>query len=96
MSMKRSRARAPSRGRRDDDTPINLGGKPAAAEKSWQELVGDQPDDAFVTYDMKATFAKGALLNHATFGKGVVVHSDSQRIEVLFAEGKKKLGHGLR
>jgi hypothetical protein len=96
MSMKRSRAKAFSRGRREDDSPLSLSNKPAAPERTWEEQIAGQPDEAFAAYDMAARYAKGALVNHATFGKGIVVHADAQRIEVLFADGRKKLGHGIQ
>ena len=42
---------------------------------------------------MTARFTKGQLLAHPKFGKGVVVAVEGQRIEVLFEDGPKKLGH---
>jgi len=34
-------------------------------------------------------------VTHPKFGKGVVLAVEEQRMDVLFAEGKKKLGQGL-
>jgi hypothetical protein len=96
MSMKRSRAKSFSRGRRDDESPLSLSNKPAAPEKSWEEQVAGQADEAFAAYDMTAKYVSGAFINHAAFGKGVVLTADAQRIEVLFADGKRKLGHGIQ
>jgi len=94
--MKRTRQRTFSPGRRGADQSSVSGGKNAnEPEKSWEEFTDGQPDDAFVPYSMKATFDKGALVAHAKFGKGIVLAVEEQRIDVLFAEGKKKLGHGL-
>ncbi len=42
---------------------------------------------------MTARFTRGQILVHPKFGKGVVVGVEGQRIEVLFEDGTKKLGH---
>jgi hypothetical protein len=93
MSMKRSRAKssASSRGQGDDDD--NYFAKPKEATRSWAEHMEGKGDDAFVPYAMTARFAKGQLLTHTKFGKGVVIGVEGPRIEVLFEEGPKKLGH---
>jgi hypothetical protein len=93
MSMKRSRAKSSgsSRGQGDDDS--NYFAKPKEAEKSWAEHTEGKADDAFVPYAMTSRFAKGQLLSHVKFGKGVVTGVEGSRIEVLFEEGPKKLGH---
>lgn len=52
-------------------------------------------DKAFSAYSMKESFKLGALIDHSKFGKGVVLKVEEQRIEVLFADGKRKLGHAL-
>ncbi|HEY2509248.1 MAG TPA: hypothetical protein VGI39_00195 [Polyangiaceae bacterium] len=44
-------------------------------------------------YSLATRFAKGQLVTHPKFGKGIVVHVEGARIEVLFEEGPKKLGH---
>jgi hypothetical protein len=93
MSMKRTRQKS-YRGR-DKDVPTAGVKSNSPPEKTWEELVGSQPEDQFVVYAMQQKFAKGALLNHATFGKGVVTAVEDSRIEVLFSAGKKKLGHGI-
>jgi len=97
MSMKRSKPRTHSATRRGGESggaPFNFGDKPeAAAEKSWEEQVPGQPEDAFIAYSLQSTFTKGTLLQHPTFGKGVVIRVEPSRVEVLFSDGKKKLGH---
>ena len=45
-------------------------------------------------YAFTSRFEKGALLAHPKFGKGVVIDVEPQRVEVLFEDGPKKLGHG--
>ena len=51
-------------------------------------------DDAFLPYALSARFSKGQLVTHVKFGKGVVVDADAGRVEILFQDGMKKLGHG--
>jgi hypothetical protein len=60
---------------------------------SWKEHVSGQPDSAFVAYSMATTYQRGALISHSKFGRGVVTNVEDTRIEVLFEEGTKKLGH---
>jgi hypothetical protein len=92
MSMKRSKQRSGSG--RDKDTETDFWAKPAEAEKSWGELVEGKPDDSFVPYALSQRFNRGQLIVHPKFGKGVIVDADAMRVEILFQEGKKKLGHG--
>lgn len=95
MSIKRTKQR--SFRRRDDEVSFtsfsNKGGD--EPEKTWEEQVTGHPDDAFAPYSMQATLARGALVNHPKFGKGVVVAVEAQRVDILFADGKRKLGHHL-
>jgi len=42
---------------------------------------------------MSTRFSKGDLITHPKFGKGLVLGVEGTRIEVLFQDGKKKLGH---
>lgn len=45
-------------------------------------------------YNTRSHFSKGDVIDHATFGKGVVVEDrDMQKIEVLFESGPKILIH---
>ncbi|MBX3212239.1 MAG: hypothetical protein KF850_09415 [Labilithrix sp.] len=92
MSMKRTKSR--SAGGRDKDNETDFWAKPAAPERSWEELTDGKPDDAFAAYVLSERYAKGQLVQHAKFGKGVVTDADASRVEILFQEGKKKLGHG--
>jgi len=93
MSMKRSRAKSGGSAQKGGDDDSNYFAKPREPDKSWAEHMAGKGDDAFVQYSMSARFAKGQLLTHAKFGKGIVVHVEGPRIEVLFEEGPKKLGH---
>lgn len=90
MSMKRAKQRT---GGREKDIETDFWKKPTEPEKTWEQHVADKPDDAFVPYSLTEKYAKGQFLLHAKFGKGVVVDVEAQRVEILFQEGKKKLGH---
>jgi hypothetical protein len=92
MSMKRTKQRGA--GGRDKDTDIDFWAKPSEPEKTWEEQVEGKADDAFVSYQLSERYTKGQLILHSKFGKGVVLDADASRVEILFQEGKKKLGHG--
>jgi hypothetical protein len=93
MSMKRTKQRGTSSGR-VKDTDLDFWAKPKEAEKSWQEQIEGKPDEGFIPYNLADRYAKGQLVMHAKFGKGIVVEADAHRVEILFQDGKKKLGHG--
>ena len=90
--MKRTKQRGG--GGRDKDVEKDFWAKPPEAEKTWEESTEGKADDQFVPYAMTERYAKGQLILHSKFGKGVVVDADAQKVEILFQEGKKKLGHG--
>ena len=93
MSMKRSKGRGTGSGR-EKDTDVDFWAKPTAPEKTWEEQVEGKPEESFLPYTLSTRYAKGQLVLHTKFGKGVVVDADQTRVEILFQEGKKKLGHG--
>lgn len=62
---------------------------------SWEELVQDQADEAFLPYAMKTRYKRDDFILHHTFGKGVVTADERTRIVVLFETGMKKLVHGI-
>lgn len=92
MSIKRSKQRGS--GRRDFAEEHYGFGKAPEPEKTWEEYMADQPDEAFVPYSLASRFEKGTLINHAKFGRGVVINVEPNRVEVLFSDGRKTLGHG--
>ena len=95
MSMKRSKQRSFGRDRDAGSDANSPFGKTAVTpEKTYAQLMEGQSDDMFVPYDMTRLYEKGALIAHSKFGKGAVVAVEGSRIEVLFAEGVRKLGHG--
>lgn len=91
--MKRAKQRGTGSGR-GSDTETDFWAKPAEPEKSWNEQVDGKADDSFVPYALSQRYTRGQLVVHPKFGKGVIVDADAVRIEILFQEGKKKLGHG--
>ncbi len=93
MSMKRSRAKTSAAGRAGGEEESSYFAKPKEPEKSWAEHLEGKGDESFVLYAMTARFTKGQLLVHPKFGKGVILGVEGQRIEVLFEDGPKKLGH---
>ena len=92
MSIKRTKQRSFGRGRDAEESSFGPA-KNAEPEKTWAQHMEGKGDDAFVPYAMTSRFAKGALLIHPKFGKGAVVGVEGPRIEVLFEDGPKKLGH---
>ena len=93
MSMKRTKQRGAGGGR-DKDLDASFWAKPTEPEKTWEEQVEGKPEDGFFPYMLTDRYSKGQLVLHAKFGKGIVLDADANRVEILFQEGKKKLGHG--
>lgn len=94
MATKQTKQRGPGTERRDDGDITDFWAKPPPPEPSWHEQVDGRPEDGFSPYALSERYAKGQLVIHGKFGKGVVVDADVSRVEVLFEHGKKKLGHG--
>jgi hypothetical protein len=92
MSIKRSKPRSfGSRDQNEDET--GFGAKKVEPPKNWADETGGKEDAAFAPYAVTTKFTKGALLQHTKFGKGLVIDVEGARIEVLFEDGTKKLGH---
>jgi hypothetical protein len=90
MSMKRTKQRT---GGSDRDTgEADPWAKPPEPEATWADVEG-KPEDSFQPFAMSTRFSKGDLITHPKFGKGLVLGVEGTRIEVLFQDGKKKLGH---
>ena len=92
MSMKRTKQRSSGSGRSSDDEEVHPWAKPPPPEPTWEE-VDAKPDASFLPFALSSRYAKGDLIRHGKFGKGLVVNVEPTRIEVLFQDGKKKLGH---
>ena len=93
MSMKRSKQRNSGSGRYSGSEEDSWA-KPAEPDPSWSEVEA-KPDASFVAFAMSSRYAKGDLILHPKFGKGIVLVVEGTRIEVLFQDGKKKLGHAV-
>jgi hypothetical protein len=93
MSMKRTKQRTTGSGR-GADNEHDPWAKPPPPDPEWSEVEG-KPETAFVPFAMSTRFAKGDLILHSKFGKGMVLGVEGGRIEVLFQDGKKKLGHAV-
>ncbi len=91
MSMKRTKQRSAG-SRSTDDEEDKAWGKPAEPEPKWAD-VESKPDGSFIPFVLSSRYAKGNLILHSKFGKGLVLGVEGPRIEVLFQDGKKKLGH---
>jgi hypothetical protein len=95
MSIKRTKQRSFRRGSDEVET-FSFNPKPEdEPEKSWEEQLAGQPDEAFVPYSLKGPLTRGMFISHPKFGRGVVLGVEDSRADVLFADGKKKLGHSL-
>ncbi len=92
MSMKRSKQRNPGASRPGDDEESSAWSKPAGPEPTWAD-VESKAEESFVPFRLSSRYAKGDLITHSKFGKGLVLGVEGPRIEVLFHDGKKKLGH---
>ena len=60
-------------------------------EKDYEALMEKNIDIVPVQYSMKASFSEGEIIDHKTFGKGIVMELSYERIEVLFQAGQKTL-----
>lgn len=67
--------------------------KPPDPILSWEEHMKDKENAVFAPYTMTTKYEKGALIEHAKFGKGVVIGVEASKVEVCFKDGNKKLGH---
>jgi hypothetical protein len=92
MSMKRSKQRTSGSGRSSSEDDVWA--KPPEPEPQWSEVEA-KPEQSFVPFALSSRYAKGDLIQHPKFGRGLVLTVEGTRIEVLFQEGKKKLGHAV-
>ena len=92
MSIKRTKQRSFG-SREQDEAETGLGARKVEPPKVWADETAGKDDAAFAPYAPSGRFTKGALVLHAKFGKGLVVSVEGPRLEVLFEDGVKKLGH---
>ncbi len=76
--------------------PKRIPGMPAVPEPSdYDKLIKAQDADKAKKYKTSDRFQPTELINHATFGLGIVLTcKESNKIEVLFQDGAKTLVHG--
>ncbi len=68
---------------------------PGAADRAeWEESCRHLAVDRAIPYDMTRSYRVGDLVAHPAFGLGLVKSLGSNKIEVLFQEGKKLLRSG--
>ena len=91
MSIKRAKAKSSGSSSKDDD--FDPWAKPKAPEVTWEQATEGKADDAFLPYSMDSKFAVGQLIAHSKFGKGLITEVTKTSAEVLFQDGKKRLGH---
>ncbi|HEX9776710.1 MAG TPA: hypothetical protein VGA63_01075 [Geopsychrobacteraceae bacterium] len=64
----------------------------AVEKKEWEELRSGMNSAKAADYSMTGTFKVKSLINHPVFGLGLVQRvAGSQKVEVLFEDGKKTL-----
>lgn len=68
---------------------------PLMAERAeWEALQPDMDPEKAIPYDMNSTYRLKNLLLHSVFGLGIVRLVQSNKIDVLFQEGVKRLRCG--
>lgn len=96
MSMKRARKTGSSGRSGDSEAAFPLFGTPQLETRGWEELVAARGDAAFKPYAPSVVFHQHDLIEHPKFGKGIVQLVDGAKVEVLFQDGARKLGHALQ
>ncbi len=67
--------------------------KAPAPEKVWKQALDEAEGDS-KKYSMKAGFESGQIIEHKTFGKGVIEEViNDKKIKVVFEQGLKILVH---
>lgn len=62
-------------------------------EDSWNELKEKFSDLPPEVYSIRGSYRTDTLIDHPTFGIGIVTDSQTRKIEVCFKEGVKTLMH---
>jgi len=89
--MKRTR-RAGSQSSKSSEPESPFGFAKPEPPPTWTEVTVGKADEMFKPYSMSAAYARGDLVLHPKFGKGVVTMVEPQRVEVLFEDASRKLG----
>lgn len=62
---------------------------------TWAELTLDQKTGSAVTYSLQGVFKQDQIVNHPTFGLGMVIQLiPPNKVEILFQDGRKLLRCG--
>lgn len=87
--------RRPKRASRkaEPDIPSHSSASAGAATPEWGTAVAGHADAEFTPYAPATTFAVSTLVQHAKFGKGIVVAVDGNKVDILFEQGIRKLLH---
>lgn len=67
--------------------------KTVSHEETWNQLKENLSNIDPEVYTIKGSYNAETLIDHPTFGIGVVTDSQSRKIEVCFQEGVKTLMH---
>ncbi|MGD9161884.1 MAG: hypothetical protein PVG39_25965 [Desulfobacteraceae bacterium] len=65
--------------------------KPMDPAKKLERLIKKLKEKTPLHYKMSGSFKKDDVIDHDTFGKGVVVNSDYKKIDVLFSDKLRTL-----
>jgi hypothetical protein len=88
----RERERGPSAGRNDAGSRKSKARRATGMEAEWAAQLASASGKPVVPYSPRESFVKGAVLEHASFGAGVVQRAiEPGKILVLFSSGTKVL-----
>jgi len=62
-------------------------------EETWKELQEKFSDLPPEVYSIRGSYRADTVIDHPTFGIGVITESHNRKIEVCFEEGMKTLMH---
>ena len=65
--------------------------KPVDPAKKLERLIEKFKEKTPLPYKMNGSFKKDDVIEHVTFGKGVVIDSDYKKIDVLFSDKLRTL-----
>lgn len=74
-----------------ESKPTGKSKKSIAIEKKFERLIKKFEGKTPLHYQMTGSFKKDDLIDHDTFGKGVVIESDRKKIDVLFSDKLRTL-----
>lgn len=78
-----------------DDRPRRASGAGLARASDYEAYLEGRDVSQARRYSPKLSFQQGEIVNHPTFGVGVVTGlKDGGKVEILFREGPKVLIHG--